>query len=165
MLEQKLNHPTHGRAPSESNNLGSLWPIRIGCGLVNLYAGYFLLIDPSRYYKYVPDWLVSIANSVASVDVYLRLQGVAEIAIAVALLSWFTPRSLVRMASIALALEMALIVLFVGIDSVTFRNLGLLGAALSITLATSQERRSEARAPRLEDTVFAMRAQMGSTRV
>src|SRR5215471_13761608 len=31
------------------------WPLRLGCGFVNLYSGFFLLTDPIRYYKYVPD--------------------------------------------------------------------------------------------------------------
>ena len=26
------------------------WPLRLGCGCVNLYAGFFLLTDPARFY-------------------------------------------------------------------------------------------------------------------
>ena len=52
------------------------WPLRLGCGFVNLYSGFFLLTDPKRYYKYVPGWLSHLANAVASVDAYLRIQGI-----------------------------------------------------------------------------------------
>ena len=112
------------------------WPLRIGCGVVNLYAGFFLLSDPARFYKYVPHWLHQSADMIASVDVYLRLQGIGEILIATCLLGWFFPRWCVRVASLLLAVEMALILLFVGIDSVTFRNIGLLGAALSLLIGS-----------------------------
>src|SRR5215467_11449454 len=49
--------------------------LRLGCGCVNLYAGFFLLTDSARFYKYVPFWLSGVASAVASVDAYLRLQG------------------------------------------------------------------------------------------
>ena len=72
------------------------WPLRLGCGCVNLYAGFFLLTDPARFYTYVPGWLSRVANAVASVDVYLRLQGIGEVMIAIGLLGWFFPRWCVR---------------------------------------------------------------------
>ena len=118
------------------------WPLRAGCAFVNLYAGFFLITDPSRYYKYVPGWLSAAVDSVASVDTYLRAQGVGEIAIAIVLLGWFFPARIVRLAAVTLAVEMILIVVFIGVDSVTFRNVGLLGAALSIVLTTFGEAES-----------------------
>jgi hypothetical protein len=42
---------------------------------------------------------------------------------------------------------MALIVIFIGVDSVTLRNVGVLGAALSIALTTFQKSEST---PRVE---------------
>ena len=121
------------------NNVDSELPLRLGCGLVNLYAGFFLLADPARFYKYVPGWLSQIANDVASVDVYLRFQGIGELVIATCLLGWFMPRWCVRMASILLAAEMTLILVFAGIDAVTFRNLGLVGAAFSLLASSHQK--------------------------
>lgn len=122
------------------------WPLRIGCGCVNLYAGFFLLTDPVRFYPYVPGWLSHIANAVASVDMYLRLQGIGEIIIAVGLLGWFFPRWCMRVASTLLTVEMLLILLCVGVDAVTFRNIGILGAALALLLSAYQD--SEGQAPR-----------------
>ena len=75
------------------------WPLRIGCAFVNLYAGFFLVTDPARYYKYVPGWLTAAMQSVASVDAYLAAQGLGEIAISVVLLGWFFPRRIVRIAA------------------------------------------------------------------
>jgi len=115
------------------------WPLRIGCGGVNLYAGFFLLTDPARFYKYIPGWLSHGAEAVASVDVYLRLQGIGELMIALGLLGWFVPRWCVRVASALLTVEMMLILLCVGVDAVTFRNVGLLGAALSLLISSSQD--------------------------
>jgi len=111
----------------------------MGCGCVNLYAGFFLLTDPARFYTYVPGWLSRVANAVASVDVYLRLQGIGEVMIAIGLLGWFFPRWCVRVASTLLTAEMMLILLFVGVDRVLFRNLGLLGAALSLLIISYQD--------------------------
>src|SRR5262249_50553022 len=67
------------------------WPLRLGCGLVNLYSGFFLLIDPKRYYKYVPGWLSYVANAVASLDAYLRFQGIGEMVVGVCLFGLFFP--------------------------------------------------------------------------
>lgn len=114
-------------------------PLRLGCGGVNLYAGFFLLTDPARFYTYVPSWLSRIADAVASVDAYLRLQGVGEVMIAIGLLGWFFPRWCVRLASTLLAVEMMLILLFVGVDTVLFRNIGILGAALSLLVSSYQD--------------------------
>ena len=115
------------------------WPLRLGCGCVNLYAGFFLLTDPSRFYTYVPSWLSRITNAVASVDVYLRLQGVGEVMIAIGLLGWFFPRWCMRLASTLLVAEMMLILFFVGVDVVLFRNIGILGAAISLLISSYQD--------------------------
>ena len=117
----------------------SEWPLRLGCGCVNLYAGFFLLTDPVRFHTYVPGWLSRVANAFASVDAYLRLQGVGEVMIAIGLLGWFFPRWCVRLASTLLTVEMMLILLFVGVDVVLFRNIGILGAALSLLISSYQD--------------------------
>ena len=115
------------------------WPLRLGCGFVNLYSGFFLLTDPVRYYKYVPGWLSHVANAVASVDAYLRLQGIGEMMIAICLLGWFFPRWCVRVAAMLLTVEMTLILIFTGVDAITFRNIGLVGAALALLISSYEE--------------------------
>ncbi len=145
------------------NRIPIEWPIRLGCGFVNLYSGYFLLTDPARYYSFVPEWLASMTNSIASVDAYLRLQGAGEVVIAIILLGWFFPRVFLRVAALALVLEMTLIVLFIGVDSVTFRNVGLLGAALSIVVSSFQD--NEASRAEAEETAFSAESHLESTRL
>ena len=115
------------------------WPLRLGCGFVNLYSGFFLLTEPKRYYKYVPGWLSYIANAIASLDAYLRLQGIGEMVIAICLLGWFFPRWCLRMAAMLLTAEMMLILVFAGVDAVTFRNIGLVGAAVALPMSSYQE--------------------------
>jgi hypothetical protein len=116
-------------------------PLRLGCAGVNLYAGFFLLTDPARFHTYVPSWLSRIADAMASVDAYLRLQGVGEVMIAIGLLGWFLPRWCMRLASTLLAVEMMLILLCGGVNAVLFRNIGILGAALSLVISSYQDTR------------------------
>jgi len=115
------------------------WPLRLGCGFVNLYSGFFLLTDPIRYYKYVPGWLSHVANAVTSLDAYLRLQGIGEMMIAICLLGWFFPRWCVRVAAMLFTVQMTVILIFAGVDGVTFRNIGLVGAALALLISLYEE--------------------------
>jgi hypothetical protein len=115
------------------------WPLRLGCGFVNLYSGFFLLTNPIRYYKYVPDWLSHVANAVTSLDAYLRLQGIGEMMIAICLLGWFFPRWCVRVAAMLFTVQMTVILIFAGVDGVTFRNIGLVGAALALLISSYEE--------------------------
>jgi len=115
------------------------WPLRLGCGFVNLYSGFFLLTDPIRYYKYVPGWLSHVANAVTSLDAYLRLQGIGEMMIAICLLGWFFPRWCVRVAAMLFTVQMTVILIFAGVDAVTFRNIGLVGAALALLISLYEE--------------------------
>ena len=113
-------------------------PLRLGCGCVNLYAGFYVLTDLARFYTYVPGWLSRVAKTVASIDAYLRLQGIGEVIIAIGLVGWFFPRWCVRGASTLLTVAMTLLLLFVGVDAVVFRNRGLLGAARSLLIIAYQ---------------------------
>ena len=106
--------------------------------------GIFPLTDPARFYTYVPGWLSRVANAVASVDVYLRLQGIGEGHDRHRPVGMVFPRWCVRVASTLLTAEMMLILLFVGVDRVLFRNLGLLGAALSLLIISYQDVESPA---------------------
>jgi len=80
----------------------------------------------------VPQWFYQIVVQFTSIETYLRLQGVVELAIGLLFLAWFLGRWGIRAASIAVVLEMVLIIVFVGIDPITFRDIGLLGGALAL---------------------------------
>lgn len=108
------------------------WALRLGLGLMYLYSGFDLFYYPYHWYGFVPKWFSQIVNQVASVEAYLRLQGIGEFIIGLLFLAWFGGKLGVRIASILAVLEMALIIIFVGIDPITFRDIGLLGAAVAI---------------------------------
>lgn len=107
-------------------------PLRLGLGLMYLYSGWDLIVNPRHWYGFVPRWFSQTVTQLVSIDNYLRLQGAAEMVIGLLFLVRFLPRPAVRFAVAAAAAEMALILLFVGIDPITFRDIGLLGAALAM---------------------------------
>lgn len=110
------------------------WSLRIGLGLMYLYSGYDLFFNPYHWYGFVPKWFSQAVTSVGPLDTYLRFQGVGELIIGILFLAWFLGRWGLRVASIAVAVEMALILLFVGVDPITFRDIGLLGAAFALLI-------------------------------
>ena len=117
------------------------WPLRLGLGFMYLYSGYDLIVKSSHWYGFVPKWLAMAVTQVSSVDTYLKLQGAGEFAIGVLFLAWFVGRWGLRLAGVLAVLEMALILLFVGIDPITFRDIGLLGAAFAILVISMQEKK------------------------
>lgn len=71
----------------------------------------------------------------------MRFQGGGELLMGLLLLIWFTPRwALVAVSGLA-TLEMLAILMMVGIDVVTFRDMGLLGASLSLVLFLLETKR------------------------
>ncbi|MDP3770558.1 MAG: hypothetical protein Q8R40_06515 [bacterium] len=112
------------------------WALRLGLGLMYLYSGYDLIVKPSHWYGFVPQWFSQMVTQTTSVENYLRIQGMGEGLIGVLFLAWFLPRYAVRTACLVTILEMSMISLFVGIDPITFRDIGLLGAALALFIMT-----------------------------
>lgn len=110
------------------------WSLRLGLGLMYIYSGYDLFANPQHWYGFVPQWFSRAVTSVVSIEAYLRLQGIGELIIGLLFLAWFGGRWGVRAASTVAALEMALIILFVGLDPITFRDLGVLGGTLALLI-------------------------------
>jgi len=110
------------------------WALRIGLGLMYLYSGYDLIANPQHWYGFVPKWLYQVVTQISSIEAYLRLQGAIELTIGVLFLAWFWGRWGVRIASIVTLTEMVLIMIFVGIDPITFRDIGLLGGVLALLI-------------------------------
>lgn len=115
------------------------WALRLGLGLMYLYSGYDLFYNPQHWYGFVPKWFSQAVTQAAPIEAYLRFQGIAEFIIGLLFLAWFSGRWGVRIATIAATLEMALILLFVGIDPITFRDIGLLGAAMALLIISFQK--------------------------
>ncbi len=119
------------------------WALRLGLGLMYIYSGYDLFYNPQHWYGFVPQWFSSGVTSLVSIEAYLRFQGVGEFIIGLLFLAWFSGAWGVRIASALAVLEMALIIIFVGIDPITFRDIGLLGAAIAILGISFQETRTD----------------------
>lgn len=112
--------------------MNPVWPLRLGLGLMYLYSGYDLIAYPHHWYGFLPRWFSLVVSSVLPLDQYLRLQGAGETILGILLLAWFLPPWMYRIAAAVAAAEMATILFFVGIDPITFRDIGLLGAAVAL---------------------------------
>lgn len=111
------------------------WALRLGLGFLFLYSGLDLLRHPTGWYwavRPLPAAIQSIINNSIGIDQYLRMQGIGELIFAAVFFGWFLPRWIVKIVSLLVALEMAAILLLVGISGDTFRDIGLLGAALAL---------------------------------
>ena len=103
------------------------WALRIGLGLMYLYSGFDLFYNPARWRGFAPGWI----SRAIPVDIFLRTQGIGEIILGLLFLAWFSGRIGVLIASALSAFEMFLILIFVGVNPITFRDVGLLGAAIA----------------------------------
>jgi hypothetical protein len=117
------------------------WPLRLGLGAMYLYSGYDLMANPQHWYGFVPRRFSQAVSGIASVENYLRLQGAGEFLLGILFLAWFLPQGAVKTAALLAAVEMAAILIFVGVDPITFRDIGLLGAAFALAAITSSKYR------------------------
>lgn len=122
------------------NRVSPEMPLRVGFGLMYFYSGYDLIVNPAHWYGFVPQWFLGIVDIFLSQDVYLRLQGAGEFVMGLALLSWFLPRGIVRVVSLLAIVEMTGILFLAGIDTITFRDLGLLGGAVALFFLVIRQR-------------------------
>ena len=110
------------------------WPLRLGLGLMYLYSGIDLIMNPKGWTWALPYWYKQMVLAVMPVESYLRFQGAVELLMAFLLLSFFFPKKVV-MAVVAISgLEFLFILLFAPQFSITFRDIGLLGAALALLI-------------------------------
>lgn len=101
-----------------------------------LYSGSDLFYYPQHWYGFIPHWFSQTVTTTVSIETYLRIQGAGEFIIGLLFLAWFSGIWGLRVASALAALETALVLLFVGIDPITFRDIGLLGASLALLIIT-----------------------------
>ena len=122
------------------NNASAEWMLRIFLALTYFYSGFDLFRHPTSWH-----WAVSSLRDVVEmpirslgIDAYLRFQGASEILFATVFLSWFLPRRIVMWVALLTALEMAGVLALGRIDQQTFRDFGILGAALALSILTRQ---------------------------
>ncbi len=121
-------------AMSLLNRFQPTLPLRLGFGLMYLYSGYDMVVNPAAWVWTVqPPGLKDFIEGVTgNIHHFLQLQGVVEIIMALIFLAWFAPTRFVRWAALLSTVLIALILWFTGLDGVTFRNLGLVGASLAL---------------------------------
>ncbi len=107
-----------------------------------LYSGYHLMAHPRAWYWVLPYWLREIIAQIIPLDGYLRMQGALEIFMALVLLAWFAKPPLVKLVALLSTLEFLTIFILAFLPfsevnfSITFRDIGLLGAALALLIIT-----------------------------
>lgn len=102
--------------------------LRLGLAAVLLYAGIRILIEPLNWLGFVPQWVEVMMPR----EVFLKSHGFFEIGLGIGILAgvW-----LPLLAAIAL-LDFLSILIFFGIDDITFRDIGLVFMALALFLRT-----------------------------
>ena len=103
--------------------------LRTGLGLVFVYAGVMSFLSPENWIGFVPQWV----GGIVSPELFLSVHAGFEIILGLALIVGI----LLPAASLIAFLDMFALLIFYGIDEVTFRDLGLLAAALALFLLTS----------------------------
>lgn len=120
------------------NGFSPEWPLRLGLGAMYAYSGFSMIRQPLDWQGFLPLWLSDFIGKVMPLNAYFTFQGAGELAMAFVFLAWFLPRWSARLAAGLAAAEIFLIMALAGIDLVTFRDLGLLGAAVSLFLLLSR---------------------------
>lgn len=116
-------------------------PLRLGLGFMYVFSAYDIFAHPTAWYwalRPLPQFIQFFINNQIGIDNYLRIQAVEELLLALLFIAWFLPRWVVQFASALAALEMFLILWLVGIDAITFRDIGLLGAAAALFIMSKQ---------------------------
>ena len=111
------------------------WSLRIGLGAMYLYSGFDLTFNPEHWLGFAPQWFSEFLIQFMPIENYLKVQGTLEMFIGFVFLAWFIRNVyILRAAAILSFLEMFLILVFVGIDPITFRDIGLLGGVTGILI-------------------------------
>ena len=124
------------------NKISPEWILRISLAIMYFYSGFDLVRHPKSWYwavRSLPNFAQGIINYLG-IDLFLQIQGFIELIFAVILILWFLPKVFSMIVAILTTVEMALILIFVGIDGITFRDIGLLGASISLYIILRKNR-------------------------
>ncbi len=112
------------------------WALRLSLGAMYLYSGIDIVRHPNAWtwaIRSLPDFVNQIITDFG-VEKFLYIQGATEIIFGVILVLWFMPKKIIKYTGLLSAIEMTTIVLLVGVDAVTFRDIGLIGSGLALFL-------------------------------
>ena len=116
------------------------WALRLTLGLMYLYSGQDIIRHPTAWLWALPYWLKQFIAQFTELGTYLRLQGAVEIIFALIFLSWFLKPRVVKVASLLASIEFLAILVLAFLPwseanfTITFRDIGLLGASLALFL-------------------------------
>ncbi len=116
----------------QNNFKGLLTPaaiLRIGLGLVFIYTALQSLLDPASWVGFLPNWLGPISAPTIAIKIYTLVSLMTGICL---LIDFKT-----KIFSIIAFLQLAAIIVFYGVDNVTFRDFGLATAAIALFLLSS----------------------------
>lgn len=106
--------------------------LRLGLGLVFLYAGVHALVDPQSWIGFVPHW----ASVIIPAATFLMVHSIFELLLGVLFLvgKWWLPAL-----SFIAAIDLGAILVLYGVDDTTFRDFGLVMAALALFLLSQKK--------------------------
>ena len=117
---------------SDPKKLSPVLLLRIGLGLVFIYAGAHQIANPGGWAGFVPAWLGDIIAPLT----FIYIHGAIELALGLGIIIGFYLPALAIIAS----LDLFAILIFFGVDDVTFRDFGLLMASLALFFFTRKEK-------------------------
>lgn len=112
-------------------------PLRLGLGFMYLYSGIDLLLHPSGWTWALPWWFSKIVSFFITIELYLQIQGVAELIFAAILFAWFLDKRFVKIIAFFSFFEFLFILLFSPQFNIIFRDIGLLGTAIALFITAS----------------------------
>jgi len=100
--------------------------LRIALGLTFLYAGFNSIGHPENWVGFVPVWVENFIDPL----IFLKVHAIGEIILGLGLISGIY----LPIFSGLIALDLLALLIFYGIDDITFRDIGLFGAAVVLFL-------------------------------
>lgn len=110
--------------------------LRLGLGLTLIYAGFAMWSDPTSWVGYVPDWVTIVSSK----EHFTFATAILDLFLGVSLIAGF----LLPIISFIVFSHLASILVFHGIDAVTFRDFGLAAMALVLCLESLPDLSSQA---------------------
>ena len=112
------------------------WALRLAFAAMYFYSSLSIIRHPGEWewaMRQLPNFIQGLIDGIGLLT-FLRVQGVVELLFALCFVAWFLPRRAVAVVAGLAALEMLSILVMVGVDSVTFRDFGILGGLIALAL-------------------------------
>ena len=104
--------------------------LRVGLGITFLWIGALILQNPEAWGGFIQPWAKNLMP--VSVVTAMRGTGILDLLIGMMLIS----NALVWVAALVGAIHLVMVLATTGLNPVTVRDIGLLGAAIALTMMT-----------------------------